>query len=323
MRSARTSTGRCFRAMRGSRTGSSSAPSSIAPASGRCWNRWPTISKTRRSAWRSGVPAPAAAGTSYSVHARARGPPLTTRHFRSYLRNSGVSVPEVRRMKPPGGSERPSGHPERPQVHHGIPGAPAGQEALDRRVEHDLVQLPRVEEPVTAHGRVLRRDRLQGSPLEVAREDDVDDVLRGDAVSRRDRVDDRDRTLDGNLVVQPDLFGQLPVQRADEALTRVHPTAGEQPVRAAVLLVPAEQDPSAPAQDRGHPDPRLGAHHASARLEEPKPRTPRSVGGSSSTSAVSTAANGTTTSWAIRIPGSTTNGAAALVLSRITRTSPR
>ena len=110
----------------------------------------------------------------------------------------------------------------------------------------------------------------------------------------------------------PTSSDELPVQRPHEALARVHAPAGKQPVRPAVLLVPAEQDPPAPAQDRRHADPGLGAHQASARLEEPNPRTPRSVAGSSSTSAVSTGANGTTTSWAIRMPGSTTNGAAGV-----------
>ena len=48
------------------------------------------------------------------------------------------------------------------------------------------------------------------------------------------------------------------------------------------------------------------------RCEEPKPRTPRSLSGSSSTSASSSSGTGRTTSWAIRIPGSTTNGLARI-----------
>src|SRR4030095_6464990 len=135
--------------------------------------------------------------------------------------------------------------------------------------------------------------------LQVPREDDVDDVLRREATHRRDRVDDRDGPLDRNLVFQAAPRGELAVWRAPEPLARVHAPAGEQPVGPPVLLVPAQEDPPAPAQDRGDPDARLGAPPASAALEEPNPRTPRSVAGSSSTSAVWTDATCTTTSWAI------------------------
>ena len=57
-------------------------------------------------------------------------------------------------------------------------------------------------------------------------------------------------------------------------------------------------------------DPRLGAH-AYAR-DDPKPRTPRSLAGSSSTSTSSSSGTGRTTSWAIRMPGSTVNDSLAV-----------
>ena len=53
--------------------------------------------------------------------------------------------------------------------------------------------------PRTAGGRARRRlrgHRLERAPLEVAGEDDVDDVLRGETPPRGDRVDDRDRAFD-------------------------------------------------------------------------------------------------------------------------------
>src|SRR5690349_14021123 len=108
------------------------------------------------------------------------------------------------------------------------------------------------------------------------------------------------------------------MQRIDQALARVDAAAGKQPVLAALLLVAAEQDARLPAQQRGDADPRL-AHCC----DEPKPRTPRSLSGSSSTSTGSSAGTGSTTSCAIRIPGSTTNASRASVFSSTTRSSPR
>ena len=62
----------------------------------------------------------------------------------------------------------------------------------------------------------------------------------------------------GRVVVDPELLGQLAVERVDEALAGVDAAAGEQPVLAAALLVPAEQQAPLPAQDRRDADPRLG-----------------------------------------------------------------
>ena len=51
-------------------------------------------------------------------------------------------------------ARRPLGGPERAEVDRGVSRRPALQEALDRRVQHDLVQLVRAEQPVAANGRV-------------------------------------------------------------------------------------------------------------------------------------------------------------------------
>ena len=58
-------------------------------------------------------------------------------------------------------------------------------------------------------------------------------------------------------------------------------------------------------------------------VEEPKPRTPRSESGQLVDLDQLELGHRDTTSWAMRIPGSTTNGAAGSVFRRLTRSSPR
>src|SRR6266545_3811190 len=212
------------------------------------------------------------------------------------------------------------GSPERAEVDGRVARLPATQEPLDRRMQHDDVEIGDSEQAVPADGCVLRCHAFERAPTEIAREDDVDDVLRREAAYRRDRVDDRDGPLDRQLVVDPDLLRQLAVEGVDEALARVHTATREQPVLLPALLVTTEKDASPPAQDRRDTDPRLSWHHDA---DEPKPRTPRSVAGSSSTSIGSGSATGMTTSCAIRIPGSTTKAWSLSVFSRTTRSSPQ
>ena len=88
------------------------------------------------------------------------------------------------------------GRPQGAEIDRRVPGLPTGEEALDRRVEDDLVELAQREEPMPAHSRVGRGGRLERPAPQVAREDDVHDVLRREAPLRRDRVDDRDRALE-------------------------------------------------------------------------------------------------------------------------------
>src|SRR5438874_8846920 len=161
--------------------------------------------------------------------------------------------------------------------------------------------------------------RLERAAAEVAGEDDVNHVLGRERTHGCDRIDDRDRPLDRQLVRDPELLDQLTVQRSDEALARVHAASRKQPVVAIALLVPAEEDAPAPAQDRGDANPRLG-HQLP---DDPWPRTPRSVTGSSFVSASSSSGTSSTTSCAMRIPGSTTKRSDRSVLSRITLSSPR
>ena len=141
---------------------------------------------------------------------------------------------------------------------------------------------------MAANGHVVRGDLLERLPGQVAGEDDVHDVLGGEAAHRRDRVDDRHRPLDRHLGADADLLGELAVEGVDEALAGVDAAARQQPVLLAVLLVPAEEDARLPAQDRRDADPRLGHQWR----DEPKPRTPRSLSGSSSTSTGSSSGSG-------------------------------
>src|SRR5205814_471298 len=114
------------------------------------------------------------------------------------------------------------------------------------------------------------------------------------------------------------LLAELPHEGLHQALPSLHAAAGQQPVLLARLLLPAEQDPALPEQERGDAEARL--HQ---RSEEPKPRTPRSDSGSSSTSTSSTSGSGTTTSCAMRMPGSTRKVSRGSVFSSATRSSPR
>ena len=78
-------------------------------------------------------------------------------------------------------------------------------------MEHYVVQLADREEPVAANGCVLRSHLLQRAAFQVAREDDVHDVLLREAALRSDRVHDCDGALDRDPVRDADLLGELTV----------------------------------------------------------------------------------------------------------------
>src|SRR5436190_6529874 len=67
--------------------------------------------------------------------------------------------------------------PQRAEVDGGVARLPAREEALDRRVEHDLLQFLEREEPCRAYRLVLRLHVLERATRDVGPEDDVDDVL--------------------------------------------------------------------------------------------------------------------------------------------------
>ena len=69
-------------------------------------------------------------------------------------------------------------NPQRAEVDDRVAWPPARQEALDRRVEHDLLELRDGEEPVPPDGGVARCHGVERPVAEVSREDDVHDMLR-------------------------------------------------------------------------------------------------------------------------------------------------
>ena len=176
--------------------------------------------------------------------------------------------------------------------------------------------------PMAANGIVLRNDVLERSG-HVRCEDDVDDVLAVGSGPRRDRVDDGDGPLERHIhpvVEQPGLLPQLAPQRVDEALTQAHAPAREQPDLAGrpSRVEAAGCDPAS-AESRTREFWAPSSRHVD---DEPNPWVPRSLAVSSSTSTRRTAATGTTTSCATRIPGSTEK-ASSPVFRRTIRISPR
>jgi hypothetical protein len=112
-------------------------------------------------------------------------------------------------------------------------------------VQHDRIELVHREQPVPADRGVGGADGLEGA-VEIAREDEVYDVLRDERALRRDRVHDRDRALERRRL-DPDLLPQLAIERIDDRLARVDAAAGQEPDVLALLLVPAEEHPVPPA----------------------------------------------------------------------------
>ena len=184
-----------------------------------------------------------------------------------------------------------SGRPEGAEVHGRVAGRPALQEALDRRVQDDLVELLAANSrwPRTAASCEVTcsSDCPVRSPAKMMCTTCLAAKLRTGAIESTIATG----PSTGTSAPTPDLLGQLAVQRVDEALARVHPAAGQQPVLLAVLLVPAEQDAS-PASAGS---PRRGSAARPSWRDEPKPRTPRSLSGSSSTSTGSSSGTGSTT----------------------------
>src|SRR5439155_22549006 len=154
-----------------------------------------------------------------------------------------------------------SRRPQCAEVDGGIARLPAAEETLDRWMEDDAVEILDAEEAMSAHGGVVRGDGLERAGAKIAGEDDVHDVLRGEAPHGGNRVDDRDGPFDREILVDADLLRELAVQRVDEALARVDTSAREQPVLAAGLFVAAQEHALSPAEDGRDADPRFRRHH--------------------------------------------------------------
>src|SRR5439155_5929157 len=211
------------------------------------------------------------------------------------------------------------GGPQSAEIDDRIAGLPACEEPLDRRMERDARKLVDPEEAVAANSGVAGRHGLERPAAQVPRKDDVDDVLGLRSAFGGDRVHDGDGTLNRKILVEPDFLGQLAPERVDEALPRVHAAPGKEPDLPPTLLVADQEHAIRAPKHRRDADPRLG--HGTH--EEPKPRSARSLTGSSSTSKSSISGTGTTTSCATRSPAMAVKVSSASVLRRTTLISPR
>src|SRR5688572_17151166 len=184
------------------------------------------------------------------------------RHRRSSRSTTSSRAP--RSASPPTGlasaaAAADSGRPHLAEVRGGVSRLPALQEAVNRWMEWNCVELAHEERAVTVYGVILRDDVLE-RPADVRREDHVDDVLAVRVGGRRDGIDDRDRPLERNLLPageEPGLLEELASQRRDEALPHAHSSAGKQPHLTGRLLVAQQMNAPLSAQDRRNPDPRL------------------------------------------------------------------
>ena len=151
-------------------------------------------------------------------------------------------------------------------------------------MENDAVELVEREEPVPADGVVGRGDPFERA-LELAREDDVDDVLRRQRAAGGDRVDDRDRALERRRArFRPPRRSRARARPSTSRPNRRRRrAAARRRARACRGGRAGSRRPSAAAPRRGSG---LRADHGAfaATPDEPSPPAPRSLSVSSSTS---------------------------------------
>ena len=176
--------------------------------------------------------------------------------------------------------------PERAEVDGRIARPPALEEALDRRVEDDLLAARRAR---TAGGRARRRPATR-RPRATGRERSAAKMMcttwrspgvQSGAIDSATAIGPSKR----DVVPEPELLAQLAAQRLRRASRRPprrRRAAASTPCRASPAGRAARAPASAGAPTRGS-----AARHRQCR-DEPKPRTPRSDSGSSSTSTSST-----------------------------------
>ena len=129
------------------------------------------------------------------------------------LEHAAHAVAAERARSAAGGPPEPLLGPARAEVDARVAGLPALRNRCDRRMQHDAVELVETEEPVAAHGLVVETTPLERA-VQLAGEDDVDDVLRPEAPLGRDRLDDRDGPFERELVA---LAARVPSPRAARA----------------------------------------------------------------------------------------------------------
>ena len=93
-----------------------------------------------------------------------------------------------------------------------------------------------------ADGRVLRGRRARASARRGGPRRRCGRRASSAQPAGRDRLGERDGALERQVVVEADLLRELALQRLDERLARAHPSAGQQPVLAAGLLVAARAE---------------------------------------------------------------------------------
>ena len=201
--------------------------------------------------------------------------------------SSPASAPRARRGTPPG---RPGCQRMRKRWIGGWSGEPE--------------QLVELEQAMAAHGGVLRGDRLERAVAEMAGEDDVDDVLR--PARPAGAIDSTTPTgpSSGSSSRDPALLARAPAAARRRASRR----SSTPPPGSSQYSLPAFswRHRSTRPSRRRIAETRMRGSITPTDCEEPKPRSPRSLGGSSSTSTTSTAGTRSTTSCAIRSPGSAT-----------------
>ena len=201
-------------------------------------------------------------------------------------------------------------------------GSPARQRSRKRPIggcSGELGELEAAHDAHVAHGRIARRQeqRRIGQRNGV---DDVHDVAARAVARRRDRLRERHR-LAARQAAQSALLRQLAPKRVLHRLPRLDPAARQQPVGAPRLLVPHEHERVAAVQEPADAQSRRLVLHA--RPLDPKPCSPRALAPSASRTVTATSGSATTTSCAMRIPGSIRKGSSRSVLSSVTRISPR
>ena len=171
-------------------------------------------------------------------------------------------------------------NPERTEVHRGVARPPALDEALHRRVEDDLLELVEREQPQPADGRVVRLDVLERAVREVDAEDDVDDVAVAGPPGGRDRLGDRDRPFEARG--RPARPSSSPSSRRS-ASSSVSPPSTPPPGSSQYSL-PGFSCRQSSTRFCQWISAATRIRASISACDEPKPRTPRSESGSSSTS---------------------------------------
>ncbi len=281
------------------------------------WPRWARTSTKPPTSWRP------AAGSAAGAENASGGAAPRARVLDVALavggRRRSIRCGEARHRAESPPPEVAQGVQSAPRCTNGSPGRQRSRNRRDRRAQVELAELGAADDADVAHRRVGRRQqRGVGQRNGV---DDVHDVAARAVAGRRDRLRQRDRHA-GRQPAQAALLGQLAAQGGLHRLAGLDSATGQEPVGPPRLLVPHEHERVlAAVEEPADAQPwRLVAH---TRPLDPKPCSPRALAASDSRTVTAIAGSATTTSCAMRMPGSTRKASDASVLSSVTRSSPR